>query len=194
MIAAYFMKANKPLLQISLSTSDSPSRKPIYILLTTLMMVLLVAIGLTNYIVVTRKTSISQVTNNHQTVAAKPTNTRTVLGAATSDQTAELNGFPVYANATFITKDVTSPCQNGMQFGGTITCGSNSYVWTTPDDFNKVTDWYKQAGWCVGATIYNGQGNPLSTNTVCNKNGFVYGTAFQGNSGKTTIILYIPTK
>lgn len=131
--------------------------------------------------------------NNSQNSINGGTNQKVApISTSTPGLESEIHGFPVYSNSTFVAKKQEATCQNGLQFGGTIICGSTSYTWTTPDNYDKVTAFYEQGGWCKGSGTYD---NPRSAMSVasCNKNGFIYGVSFKADATKTTISLYIPT-
>ena len=188
-----------PAIQPTPSSPSTPSRKTKYILLGLLILLIIAAVGGgTYYLGVIKQKSAMQKNNNVITATVSPTSSSSPIPTPTSTPTpglvSELHGFPVYPNSTFVGKAEEAACQNGLQFGGTIICGSTSYTWTTPDDFDKVTAFYKQAGWCMGAGSYDSPRSAMAVGAGCNKNGFIYGTSFKGEATKTTIVLYIPTQ
>lgn len=100
----------------------------------------------------------------------------------------ELQGFPIYPNAIFIGKQSIIPCMNGADKNGFSTCNAVVYSWKTPDDWDKVTSWYRNIGWmCGGAGTYSGPRDASGGGNNCTKNNKRFGTFFDATAEETRI-------
>lgn len=109
----------------------------------------------------------------------------------------ELNGFPVYPQASFLNKEKQPPCEG--EVSGFSFCSSTTYTWKTKDDYDQVSSWYREdkanSGWkCRGGAGSYGGPRSASGKTTCRKDSLVYDLSFSADSSKTEITLQIPYK
>ncbi len=106
------------------------------------------------------------------------------------EMTNELQGFPIYPNAIYLGKQPIVPCTNGAEENGFSTCNAVVYSWKTPDDYDKVTSWYREggSGWiCGGAGSYDGPRSAAGGGNTCTKNNRRFGTFFDATAQETKI-------
>ena len=87
----------------------------------------------------------------------------------------ELKGFPPYPGSTFIKKEVYGVCDKNTT-DSLFVCDKKEFKWTTPDDFDMVSNYYAEkvnianSGWsCNGGGGEYGGPRSASTGLGCTK-------------------------
>jgi len=115
--------------------------------------------------------------------------------AAVTYNAIEIDGFPAYPGATFIGKSKTSPCETT---NGYALCGGLAYTWETKDNYDQISNFYRndpsQSGWkCAGGAGEYESPRSSSGVTQCKKGTSENDLNVTSTQEKTTIIFEVQT-
>jgi hypothetical protein len=107
-----------------------------------------------------------------------------IIGQKTLNKS-DLNGFPVYPQSVYVTKKKQP--------------GSISYVWTSADDFDKISSWYETgkppSGWtCLSQAGKYNSARSATGKISCKKNELVYDVYIYSHTTKTELVVSVPDR
>lgn len=97
----------------------------------------------------------------------------------------ELNGFPVYPQSVYVTKK--------KQAGSTV------YSWTSADNYDQISSWYRsdksKSGWkCEGGAGQYDNARSANGTTACRKNGLTYALTLYTHTSQTELAVTVPDR